>query len=241
MLNTVAKNILSCTGNSLRKDVVLACKIIVDQRLDSGPFGNISIRIPNTQQFWVNPNGITFDQLDEEDILRVDINGTVLEGKHEQHPGEFIHRAIYRLRNDVNAIVHTHSENTVAMSLLGCEIEPFTQLGAAIFNDQGIYNEFSGPVRTVDEGVAIAQALGNKSIVIAKNHGLFAVGSTIQAALWDMIVADNAAKIHLTAKQLGLQHADKISPEHFRKSKIEVRDKQNEFMWRSYLNKLNKR
>lgn len=236
MINTDTHKVKQYSTNILRTEVVLACRIIVDQKLDSGPFGNISIRIPNTQQFWINPSGITFDQLEPDDILCVDINGNLIEGKHEQHPGEFIHRAIYQLRNDVNAIVHTHSENTVLMSLLGCEIEPFTQLGASIYNDQGIYHGFSGPVRTVDEGVAIAQALGNKSIVIAKNHGLFAAGSSIQSALWDMIVADSAAKIHLAAKHLGLQHADKLSPEHFHKSKIEVRDKQHKFMWQSYLN-----
>jgi ribulose-5-phosphate 4-epimerase/fuculose-1-phosphate aldolase len=238
MHNTIQQMIAPRPQYSLQEEVVLACHIIVDQKLDSGPFGNVSVRIPNTQEFWVNPAGITFDQLKADDILRVDLQGRILEGKHAQHPGEFIHRAIYQRRNDVNAIVHTHSDNTVMMSLLGCEIEPFTQLGAALFNDQGIYLGFSGPVRTVDEGVAIAQALENKAIVIAKNHGLFAVGSTLQAALWDMVVADSAAKIHVNAKQLGLHHANKLSPEHMKKSKIEVRDKQFLYMWESYLNKL---
>lgn len=217
----------------LKQNVVLACKIIVTQKLDSGPFGNISIRIPKTNQFWVNPAGITFDQLTSEDILLSDTDGNIIQGKHAPHPGEFIHREIYRLRPEVNAIVHTHSENTVLISLLGCEIEPYTQLGAALYKDQGIYHGFTGPVRTSDEGAEIANALGNKSIVIAKNHGLFTVGTTIQAALWDMIIADQAAKIHLKAKQIGLNSPEKLSEEYFLKSKIEVRDKQNEFMWKN--------
>ena len=225
-------------SHQLRTDVLLACKIIVNQKLDSGPFGNISIRIPGTTTFWVNPEGLTFDQLNTTDILCVDINGNRLIGKHNAHPGTFIHREIYRLRPDVNAIVHTHSENTVLMSLLGCEIEPFTQLGAAIYDDQGIYHGFTGPVRTTDEGAAIATALSNKSIVIAKNHGLFAANQTIQAALWDMVIADIAAKIHLEAKKLGLHSADKLSAEYMQKSKIEVRHKQCEFMWNSYLQKI---
>lgn len=222
----------------LREAVAIACRMIVDQKLDSGPFGNVSIRLPGTKQFWINPNGLTFDQLLPSDIVRIDIDGRLLEGVQEAHPGGFIHREIYRLRDDVNAIVHTHSQNTVAISLLGCEIEPYTQLGASLYGDQGIYQGFTGPVRTSDEGAAIASALKNKSIVIAKNHGLFAVGATIQAALWDMVIADNAAKIHLTAKQLGLPQAEKLSKEYLQKSKVEVRNKQNEFMWLSYLNKL---
>lgn len=227
------------TSNSLRDAVVMACKIIVAQKLDSGPFGNISIRIPNTDTFWVNPAGMTFDHLESDDIVCVDVNGKILAGKYQPHPGTFIHREIYRLRNDVEAIVHTHSENTVMMSLLGCEIQPFTQLGAAIYNDLGIYHGFTGPVRTIDEGTAIAEALQNKSIVMAKNHGVFATGTTIQAALWDMVIVDTAAKIHLTARNLNLHQADKLSEEDMLKSKIEVRQKQYAFMWDAYLKKLN--
>jgi L-ribulose-5-phosphate 4-epimerase len=237
MQATIQRN-LTKESQQLKQDVVTACHIIVKLGLDSGPFGNISVRVPNTETFWVNPEGITFDQLTTPDVVLVDIDGHVLEGDRNPHPGTFIHREMYRLRNDVSAIVHTHSENTVLMSLLGCTIEPFTQLGAAFFDDQGIYHGFTGPVRTSDEGAAIAEALGNKSIVIAKNHGLFAAGATIQAALWDMVVADLASKIHLSAKQLGHHAADEMSIEYLNKSKIEVREKQCDFMWENYLRKL---
>ncbi|OGT46458.1 MAG: hypothetical protein A3E83_00930 [Gammaproteobacteria bacterium RIFCSPHIGHO2_12_FULL_41_20] len=237
MHTTNLYNILDAS-QALRRDVLLACKIIVQQQLDSGPFGNISIRIPGTQTFWVNPAGLTFEQLDIHDIVCADIDGNLLDGKHTPHPGTFIHREIYRLRSDVDAIVHTHSENTVMMSLLGCTIDPITQLGAAIYNDQGVYHGFTGPVRTSNEGTAIAQALAQKSLVIAKNHGIFTTGTTIQTALWDMIIVDIAAKIHLTAKQLGLSPTEKLPDEDMQKSRIEVRQKQCEFMWHAYLQKM---
>jgi L-ribulose-5-phosphate 4-epimerase len=215
-----------------RIDVVRACRILVAQGLDSGPFGNISIRIPGrADEFWQNPAGIHFDRLTEDDILRVDIHGRVLDGRHRPHPGEFIHREIYRLRPDVGAIVHTHSHSTVMLSLLGCEIEPFTQLGAALHGDQGIYSGFTGPVRDSNEGHAIAHALGDKSIVIAKNHGLFAAGPTIQAALWDMVVADWASRIHLDALKLGLRKAEPLSEAALAKSRREVRVLQCEAAW----------
>lgn len=224
-----------------RQAVAIACRVIVELKLDSGPFGNISIRIPGTNQFWVNPAGMTFDQLTAHDILRADIHGNVLEGHREAHPGTFIHREIYRLREDVQAIVHTHSENTAAHSLLGCGIEPYTQLGAALYGDQGIYRGFTGPVRTSDEGVAIAEALGDKAVVIAKNHGVFTVGDCIQAALWDFVVADMAAKIDLTARQLGLRGAELLSGEYLAKSRVEVRERQQQFMWDSYVERVSAR
>lgn len=220
-----------------KTDVVDACRIIAKLKLDSGPFGNISVRIGDSDTFWVNPEGITFDQLTNEHLVRVHVDGNILEGDRNPHPGTFIHREIFRRRPDVNAIVHTHSENTVLLSLLGRPIEPFTQLGASIFDDQGIYHGFTGPVRDSNEGAAIAEALGNKAVVIAKNHGLFTVAATIQAALWDFVVADLASKIHLSARQLGVDSAERLPDAYLQKSKVEVRHKQCDFMWNSLLAK----
>jgi L-fuculose-phosphate aldolase len=231
------QNSLSDSYLSLKMHLALACKILVMEKLDSGPFGNVSLRVKETNEFFVNPEGITFDQMKPKDAVRMNSNAEVLEGKLRPHPGEVIHREIYRLRDDVSAIVHTHSEATVAISLLGCEIEPFTQLGAALFGDQAIYMGFTGPVRTSSEGAAIAQALGNKSIVIAKNHGLFAVGKTIEDALWDMVIADMAAKVHIKAKHLGINKAEKLSLEYMEKSRKEVRNKQSQQMWSSWINR----
>jgi ribulose-5-phosphate 4-epimerase/fuculose-1-phosphate aldolase len=225
---------MSQSTESLRHDVARACRILVQLGLDSGPFGNVSVRIPGTQESWQNPGGVTFDRVRIEDIIRVDGEGRVLEGRHPTHPGEFIHREIYRLRPDAAAIVHTHSADTVAISLLGCPIEPFTQLGASLHGDQGVYLGFNGPVRDSGEGRSIAESLGPHAIVIAKNHGLFAVGATLKAAFWDMIVADMAAKVHRDAISLGLRKADVLPDATLRKSRREVRELQCDSMWENY-------
>jgi L-ribulose-5-phosphate 4-epimerase len=218
-----------------KKMISDTCKILVNQKLDSGPFGNISIRVPGTRHFWVNPEGITFDNIKAEDILLVDLDGQVIEGRALPHPGTFIHRAIYQLREDIQAIVHTHSKNTVMFSLLGNALQPFTQLGAAFYNDQGIYHGFTGPVRDFDEGMLIAEALGNKSLVIAKNHGVFATGKNIQAALWDMVVADQAAEIHCNALRMGIIEAETLAQDYLEKSKNQVRFMQAQFMWENFI------
>lgn len=230
------KNIF--THEKAKLDIALACRMIAMLGLDSGPFGNISIRVPNTQTLWINPIGVTFDQITPEQMVCIDVDGNLLTGNIDAHPGAFIHREIYRLRDDVSAIVHTHAEHSSALSLLDCTIEPFTQLGASLYQDQGLYHGFSGPVRTTEEGYDIAQALGKNAIVIAKNHGLFATGQTIQGTLWDMVVAEMAAKQHLTARQLGLLKAELLSPALLAKSRIEVRKNQCDFMWTSYVKRL---
>jgi len=229
---------LSEDAEKLRWELVQVCRVLVEGRLDSGPFGNVSVRIPGTSEYWQNPAGITFDALTPQDVIRVDAEGKVIEGNHSPHPGEFIHREIYRLRRDVQAIVHTHSHSTVMLSLLGKSIEPFTQVGAALYGDQGIYLGYSGPVRDTDEGNAIAKALAQNTVVIAKNHGLFATGKSLSAAWWDMVVADLAAKIHVDALKMGLSHADPLSLEVAEKSRREVRHRQYQAMWQGQVAKL---
>jgi len=213
-------------------ELLKCCQILVQHKLDSCPFGNVSIRIAKTEMYVQNPVGIHFKNLTKADVLVVNADGKVVSGKHQPHPGEFIHREIYRIRPDVNAIVHTHSHTTVILSLLQCFIEPLTQIGASFHNDQALYAGFTGPVRTSDEGKEMAHRLGDKSLLIAKNHGVFAAGQNIQSACWDFVLADQAARIHLDAAALGIHKADILTDEFLLKSKKEVRDLQCEAFWK---------
>jgi len=224
--------------NELKQALVTACKILVTQRLDSGPFGNVSMRIPGTQQFLINPEGVTFTNITIQDISFVNDNNYDDAISKKPHPGFFIHGAIYQRRQDINAIVHTHSMSTVLISLLGKTILPYTQIGAAMANDQGIYHGFTGPVRDFEEGMAIADALDQNSYVVAKNHGIFATGKSIQAALWDMIIADQAAEIHCQALKMGINASENLPLKYKQKSRLEVRDLQAEQMWHNFISNL---
>jgi L-ribulose-5-phosphate 4-epimerase len=221
------------------QSIVAACKILVNHKLDSGPFGNVSIRVPNSATCYINPEHVTFENMSDADIVLMDLEGKVIVGNHLPHPGAFIHREIYRLRSDVQAIVHTHARHTVLLSLTQETLKPFTQLGAAFHNDQSVYQGFSGPVRDSNEGHAIAKALEHNSLVIAKNHGLFTVGPSIQTALWDFIVANEAATIQCQAKAMGIVSAEDLSIEDYHKSREQVRTQSAEMMWRNFmLNKM---
>ena len=173
-----------------------------------------------------------FQNLTLSDLVKVDIDGNLLSGKYKPHPGGLIHREIYRLRPDVNAIVHTHAEATVAMSLLGTTIGAYTQLGESFVDDQAV---FIGSVRTQAQAYFMAKTLGQKSLLIAKNHGMFSTGSNIQKALWDFIVADQASRVHLGAHKLDIKDNTEESRENFEKCKNEVRNSKWEDFWKQHM------
>jgi ribulose-5-phosphate 4-epimerase/fuculose-1-phosphate aldolase len=196
-----------------RLDLACACRIIANEKMDDGIGGHISVRIPGTDEFWTNPYPFYFADIMPDDIVRVDAQGRVLEGKHKPNPSVDLHPAIYTRRLDVNAIVHTHPPYLTGFSALGRVIEIFDQVGAFLFEEQAVYNEFTGTILSHEGAAPIAEALGTKRLAILKNHGLLAVGSDLRIALVDTLLAERAARIQAMALQVGATSADALSDE----------------------------
>jgi ribulose-5-phosphate 4-epimerase/fuculose-1-phosphate aldolase len=218
--------------DALARQLVCAARIIARNGLASGPFGNLSVRIPGTTEYLQNPAGVFFEHLTPADVVRLDLEGDPRAGGHQ---GDFIHRQILRRRPDVHAIAHSHCHASVMLCVLGTPIEPFTQVGAALHEDQGVFHGFSGPVRDFEEGDGIARALGGRGLVIAKRHGIFAAATSLPRAVWDLILADWAAREHLHALKLGLRAAEPLRPEDYAKSRSELRDGMYAQIWRNEL------
>lgn len=197
----------------LRRDVACACRIIANEKMDDGIAGHLSVRVPGTDEFWTNPYPFYFADILPDDIVRVDRHGKVIEGKHAANPSIDLHPAIYARRPDVNAIVHTHPPYVTGYSALGREIEIYDQVGAFLFEEQALYNEFTGTIFSEEGAAPIAAALGNKRLAILKNHGLLAVGSALHIALIDTLLAERAARVQVMALQFGATAADALDHE----------------------------
>jgi ribulose-5-phosphate 4-epimerase/fuculose-1-phosphate aldolase len=219
----------------LAVQLVQAARIILRNGLGSGPFGNLSIRVPGTTKYIQNPAGVYFEHLSPDQVVVLDLEEERAAGGHQ---GDFIHKQILRRRPDVNAIAHSHCHASVMLCVLGTVIEPFTQVGAAIHGDQGLFQPFTGPVRDFEEGDGIAKALGDKALVIANRHGIFAAGKSMPHAVWDLMLADWAAREHLHAVQLGIRVAPPLRPQDYLKSRTELREDMCAGIWENELQHL---
>ena len=228
-------------NDQMRLDIACACRILANEGLDDGLAGHISLRIPGTEEFWVTPWGLYFDEMTAADIVRIDAAGKVLEGKHPVNFAVIIHLAIHEARHDAGAIVHTHPPHTTALSTLGREIEPFDQIGTFIFEDQAVYPEFTGSVYTMEAARPVAAALGAKRVAILKNHGLITVGPNLMAALGDTLITERAARVQVMATQAGARSADTIPAEVARQTKqANIRPSLYEDIWRALVRRLHK-
>ncbi len=170
-----------------------------------GVAGHVTARDPElTDHFWVNPFGMSFDQIRVSDLILVDRSGTVVEGSWPVNGAAFaIHSSIHEARPDVVAAAHTHSVHGKAFSTLHRTLDPLTQDACAFFEDHAVFDDYTGVVLDADEGKRIAAALGARKAAILRNHGLLTVGTTVDEAAWWYITMERTCQAQLLAEAAG--------------------------------------
>ncbi|MCG5212714.1 class II aldolase/adducin family protein [Streptosporangium sp. KLBMP 9127] len=172
---------------------------------EEGVAGHITARDPeHTDHFWVNPFGMSFKHIRVSDLILVNHEGAVVDGRHHVNEAAFaIHSMIHQARPDAVAAAHSHSVYGKALSSLGTLLEPLTQDACAFYEDHALFDDYTGVVLETEEGRRIAQTLGSAKAVILRNHGLLTVGDTVDAAAWWFITMERSAQAQLAAKAAG--------------------------------------
>jgi ribulose-5-phosphate 4-epimerase/fuculose-1-phosphate aldolase len=166
-------------------------------------YTHMSLRVPDApNHFLLNPHGLLFDEVTASALLKVDLDGNVIEkpdGEYGLHQAAFvIHSALYRARPDVNGAMHTHTIAGMAVSALQCGLLPLTQT-ATRFCSRLAYHDFNGPERDPNERDALARDLGSMNYMILRNHGLLTVGRTIAEAFTAMYGLERSCQAQLAA------------------------------------------
>ncbi|OPZ87936.1 MAG: L-ribulose-5-phosphate 4-epimerase UlaF [bacterium ADurb.Bin429] len=164
--------------------------------------GNVSGRDPESGLVAIKPSGVSFDALTPDDIVIVDLRGTVVEGARKPSVDTATHLVVYRARPDVNGMVHTHSNYATAFAAVG---KPIPAVLTAIAD------EFGGPIpcgpycQIGEEqiGEAIVEHIGACPAILLQNHGVFTVGPTPRAAVKAAVMCEDVAKTVYLAMQLG--------------------------------------
>ena len=174
-------------------------------RDSEGVAGHITLRDPEfPDHFWVNPLGVHFSQISVSDLILVNHDGKVVQGDKDVNVAAFaIHSRLHAARPDVNAAAHSHSIYGRTFSTLGKMLDPITQDACAFYENQAIYEDYSGVVEEVDEGDAIAKALGDKKVIILQNHGILTTGSSVDIALWFYMSMERCCQAQLMAEAAG--------------------------------------
>jgi L-ribulose-5-phosphate 4-epimerase len=172
--------------------------------------GNLSGRDPESGYVVIKPSGVRYEDLHPNNMVIVDLHGEVIEGDLTPSSDVASHLYIYRHRTDVNGVVHTHSRYATAFAALGRPIPVYlTAMG----------DEFGGPIPcggfaligSEAIGKIVIESIGSSPAVLLKNHGVFTVGKSPEAALKAAVMVEDAAVTVWLALQLGVP--EEIPPE----------------------------
>jgi ribulose-5-phosphate 4-epimerase/fuculose-1-phosphate aldolase len=175
---------IDCTPEEWAARVDLACAYRVVSQMGwhhSIIFNHISSRVPDTKShFLINPFGLMYHEITASNLLKVDLDGNKLTpSPHPLHMAGFVvHRSIHMAREDAHCVIHTHSKAGVAVACQEQGLLPIN-LGAMNLYDKIAYYDVEGITNDAEESDRIAQALGNKNVMILRNHGLLTCGETM--------------------------------------------------------------
>lgn len=164
--------------------------------------GNVSVRDPESGYIVIKPSGVKFEDLRPEQMVVVDLDGEIIEGKLKASSDTASHLYIYRHMPEVNGVVHTHSNYATAFAALGKPIPPVLT---------AIADEFGGPIPCggfaliggEEIGKIVVESIGHSPACLLKNHGVFTVGATGEKAIKAAVMVEDVAKTVWIALQMG--------------------------------------
>ena len=187
----------------VRCDLAALYRLVAHYRMTDFIYTHISARVPGEpERFLLNAHGMMFGEITASSLLKVDLEGHVVsrpELEYGLHPAGFvIHSAIYRARPDAMAAMHTHTTAGMAVSSLKCGLLPLTQT-AMRYVARLTYHDFNGPERDPGEREKLAEHLGDRNVMILRNHGLLTVAESVAEAFNYMYGMERACEAQLAA------------------------------------------
>jgi L-fuculose-phosphate aldolase len=165
--------------------------------------GNVSVRVSD-EHLVITPTGISYDDMSEEDLVIIDLNGSAVEGKYKPSSETPMHTTVYKNMREVKAIAHTHSPYALAFATVGRSIPVISTEGLAV----------RGPIPVADYACPGTEAQGRAAIkamkgpphvmgTLLKNHGVLIIGANLSHAYSVACRIEMAAKVFFLALQIG--------------------------------------
>jgi HCOMODA/2-hydroxy-3-carboxy-muconic semialdehyde decarboxylase len=195
---------------AVRRELVAANRILAHLGIVDG-FGHVSVRDPAAPDRFLISCIKAPALVSESDILSLDFDGRTAAGERRRSYVErFIHAEIFRARDDVQAVVHSHSPAMIPFGVTSTALAPIYHMAACIgevvplFEIRNAAGDASDMlVRDSRLGAELARSLGPHSVVLMRGHGATAVGRTLREAVFTAVYAEMNARLQTTASQMG--------------------------------------
>jgi len=173
------------------------CKLLYNKNLAPGTSGNASIR--KSSHFAITPSGVSLNDITPDNIVELDFECNIL-GKGKPSSEKFMHAEIYKNRNDIKAIIHTHSPFLSTFALSGMPIENSSIIELKyLFNDKVPLVSYNPP-GSMELAQEVAEIFKTSDVAILQNHGAIVGAKTIKEALYKYEVLEYVAQVIIQTK-----------------------------------------
>jgi ribulose-5-phosphate 4-epimerase/fuculose-1-phosphate aldolase len=195
----------------VRTDLAACYRLFVHFGWTDLIFTHLSARVPGTDDLYlINPYGLLFEEVTASNLLKVDFDGEVVGGDRPYNAaGHAIHTAVYRVRPDVQAVLHSHTRAGMTVSTMECGLLPLTQQANEVMEIVG-YHAYDDVTSSDEECEKLGADLGDKYAMILHNHGLLSAGRSVAEAFYFLYTLENACKVQVDALHSG---ADLVLPD----------------------------
>lgn len=185
-----------------RINIVAHLQKLITHGLTKGTGGNISVYDPSLGFMAVSPSGMDYFSLVPEDIVVMDLNGNIVDGKRKPSSEYEMHSIFYRERSqEIRSVVHAHSTYSSVLACLNWGIEPCTYLIGSAGKDVRCtkYETFG----TTELAKSALEGMKNRYAVLLGNHGLLAGGADLESAFDTAEEIEFCAEIYYKARLAG--------------------------------------
>lgn len=165
---------------------------------------HISLRVPGTNTYFINPHGLLFDEITASSLVKVNLQGNIVAPSDypANRAGTAIHGAILGARPDVNCVFHSHTPFATAVSSLECGLLPMTQASLR-FNGTLAYHNYGRAATDPVECDLLAEDMGDKVVMLMRNHGMLTTGKTVGEAFVAAFYLEKACQFQVLAQSTG--------------------------------------
>ena len=204
-----------------RVDLAALYRLAALHGWDDMIYTHISGRIPGPEHhFLINPYGLFFGEITASSLIKIDLEGAILqETAYFINPAGFtIHSAVHAAREDAHYVMHLHTDQGVAVAAQKEGLLPLSQHALVVLPSLA-YHDYEGIALNHDERARLVHDLGDKQVMLLRNHGTLAVGKTAGDCWLGMFYLERACKQQVMALSCGRENV-LIAPED---SQAEVR------------------
>ncbi len=201
-----ASNKYSTSEWAVRQELAACYRIFSMMGWDELIFNHITVKVPGEDgAFLINPYGMHFGEITASSLVKIDLDGNKVDADNPWHvnkAGFVQHSLFHRVLDDAHAIIHTHTTATVAVCSLEGGLQP-VNFYACNFIGQLAYHDFEGVTVREEEGERLIKNLGDKRILMLKNHGPVVMGKNIPDVFLKYWALQRACEHQLATMSMG--------------------------------------